>query len=100
MDDAANAAMRRACVSSSKRMMRSSWRVVLCFFCAAIGVGGVTRMVVGRVRRGDGERALGGSPGSDRARLWERLGAPSVTAVAVGVASAVEGRRQVRLKQR
>ena len=58
-------------------------------------------MVVGRVRRGDGERALGGSPGSETARrLCERLGAPCVTAVAVGVASAVEGRRQVRLKQR
>jgi len=31
-------------------------------------------MVVGRVRRGDGERAQGGSPGSERARLCERLG--------------------------
>ena len=60
--------MRRACVSSSKRIMRSSWRVVLCFFCAAIGVGGVTRWVEGRTRDGDGERAPSGSPGSDSAR--------------------------------
>jgi hypothetical protein len=57
-------------------------------------------MVVGRLRGSDGLRARGCSPGSERARLCERLGAPSVTAVAVGVASAVEGRRQVRLKQR
>jgi hypothetical protein len=57
------------------------------------------RVVVGRLRGGDGVHGRG-SPGSDRARLCERLGAPSVTAVAVGVASAVEGRRQVRLKQR
>lgn len=46
------------------------------------------RVVVGRVRRGDGERALGGSPGSDRARLCERLGASA--SGAAGTAAAAE----------
>ena len=82
----ASPAMRRACVSSSRRMMRSSWRVVLGFFCAAAGVGGVMRVVVGRVRRGDGVRGHG-SPGSDRARLCERLGVAGGAASENGAAA-------------
>ena len=78
-------AMRRACVSSSNRIMRSSWRVVLCFFCAAIGMGGATRMVVGRVRRGDGVRGRG-SPGSDCARRLRVRGGAAAAAGAAATA--------------
>jgi len=45
------------------------------------------RVVVGRLRGGDGERALGGSPGSERARLCERLGASASGAAGTAAAS-------------